>query len=368
MPIRGTGIDNCWETGMKSLFELFRSGSYLQFKWLTAVFLLITTSVACLGEERNDERTQIEVRDELPSEIDIYRQQFYELDAENRQFFYRGFILFLFLTGAGTLGFVWYNRKQSQKNMHALADLSKEVLSKNMELEKKHEEMSRIMSALAHDLRNSIGGIQALTSLMVNETNLTEEQRHWVRLMNSSSVQAMELICNIMDTEYSVQIPGTIEKQPHDIRMIVNNCVDMLEYKANEKKQTIHVNIEEGMMVPVNRSGIVRVICNVIGNAIKFSPVNASIFVELKMNKTFALLSIRDQGIGIPGELKEYIFDMFTDAKRKGTSGEQSFGLGLSIAKRIVDSHNGEIWFKTKEHEGTTFFIKLPMIAEEHSM
>jgi signal transduction histidine kinase len=64
--------------------------------------------------------------------------------------------------------------------------------------------------------------------------------------------------------------------------------------------------------------------------------------------------------------LKGKIFDAFTDAKRRGTSGEQPFGLGLSISRQIIEAHSGRIWFDSEENKGTTFFIELP-IAEQKS-
>ncbi|MBK7427455.1 MAG: ATP-binding protein [Saprospiraceae bacterium] len=100
---------------------------------------------------------------------------------------------------------------------------------------------------------------------------------------------------------------------------------------------------------------------NLIANAIKFSPENSEIQISLKKSGQTAICKIKDQGIGIPEEIKHQIFDLFTEAKRSGTSGEQSFGLGLAISKQIIESHQGKIWFESEEDEGTTFFIELPL-------
>jgi len=76
-------------------------------------------------------------------------------------------------------------------------------------------------------------------------------------------------------------------------------------------------------------------------------------------------ISVKDHGIGIPPEMKDKIFDMFTEAKRSGTAGEQSFGLGLAISKQIVEAHGGRIWFESRQGKGTTFFIDLPIELSE---
>ncbi|MCY1228904.1 Sensor protein kinase WalK [compost metagenome] len=69
---------------------------------------------------------------------------------------------------------------------------------------------------------------------------------------------------------------------------------------------------------------------------------------------------VKDEGIGIPPEMSEKIFDLFTEAKRPGTAGEQPFGMGLAISKQIVEAHKGRIWFENNEARGTTFIVDLP--------
>ncbi|HEY9197579.1 MAG TPA: ATP-binding protein [Mucilaginibacter sp.] len=73
------------------------------------------------------------------------------------------------------------------------------------------------------------------------------------------------------------------------------------------------------------------------------------------------LISVEDHGIGIPDEMKDKIFDMFTQAKRSGTAGEQAFGLGLAISKQIIEAHSGRIWFESLPGNGTTFYVELPV-------
>ena len=73
------------------------------------------------------------------------------------------------------------------------------------------------------------------------------------------------------------------------------------------------------------------------------------------------MIEVEDHGIGIPIEMEDKIFDMYTEAKRTGTAGEQPFGLGLAISKQIVEAHGGKIWFDSKPGNGTTFFVELPI-------
>ena len=82
----------------------------------------------------------------------------------------------------------------------------------------------------------------------------------------------------------------------------------------------------------------------------------------MECNAQRILISVTDVGIGIPPEMEEKIFDMFTEAKRPGTAGEQAFGLGLAISKQIVEAHKGKIWFESNRGKGTAFFVELPVL------
>jgi len=117
---------------------------------------------------------------------------------------------------------------------------------------------------------------------------------------------------------------------------------------------------------------------NLIGNAIKFSFPNSKIEVSIKcidkensslipvekLNTDPAgdiiLISVKDSGIGIADDLKQFVFNPFSEAKRPGTSGENANGLGMSISLQIAKAHGGNIWFESEEGKGTTFYFAFP--------
>ena len=102
------------------------------------------------------------------------------------------------------------------------------------------------------------------------------------------------------------------------------------------------------------------IIYDLVSNAIKFSPEGSAILVMAIDLENEIQVSVKDHGIGIPEKLKNQVFNMFTDAKRPGTAGEKSFGLGLSICKQIIEDHDGRIWFESDTENGTSFNFTLP--------
>jgi len=113
----------------------------------------------------------------------------------------------------------------------------------------------------------------------------------------------------------------------------------------------------------INREKIWRVISNLISNAIKFSPKGAVIYVIVNQKHQGVEICVKDYGIGIPDKLQQQVFNMFTEAKRPGTDGEKSFGLGLSICRQIVEKHSGRIWLKSESNNGSSFYVYLPAQA-----
>ncbi|RYY53870.1 MAG: HAMP domain-containing histidine kinase, partial [Chitinophagaceae bacterium] len=114
--------------------------------------------------------------------------------------------------------------------------------------------------------------------------------------------------------------------------------------------------------VYANRSELVRVVSNLLANAIKFSPFGSGIFVSMQLTDQGVEVVVRDHGAGVSQEKRKTIFDMDSGPGELGTDGEKSFGIGLSISKKILRAYNGKIGFRDAEGEGTEFFFVLPLL------
>lgn len=229
----------------------------------------------------------------------------------------------------------------------------KEALSA---LEQSQADNTRMMRIVAHDLRNPIGGMYSIATLMLDEPDRSEEDRVMLDLMKTSGQHSLELVDNLLQLQFSSE---ELKKEPVDIAEMLQYCVSLLHSKAEAKKQQLSLETVPATL-SASREKLWRVISNLIANAIKFSPNDAKIKVKMIKNELGIRILVKDEGIGIPAEMGEKIFDLFTEAKRPGTAGEQPFGMGLAISKQIVEAHNGKIWFENNEASGTTFFVELP--------
>jgi signal transduction histidine kinase len=262
---------------------------------------------------------------------------------------------------------VFMNWRRSKNNVMVLSELNHKITEQKhqletslTDLEDNSREKDRILRAVSHDLRNPIGGIASLTAMMLMEPGLDAEQLELLQLIQSTTNNSLELINEILEAT-GVLSSKTVTKQYVDINVLLSHSVELLRFKAAEKNQKIMLDVlESPEELYISREKIWRVLSNLISNAIKFSPQGSVITVKVATpDKDSVQISVNDHGIGIPDEIKDQVFHMFTEAKRPGTEGEKSFGLGLSICKQIIESHNGEIWFEGMPDGGTTFFIRL---------
>lgn len=258
---------------------------------------------------------------------------------------------------------IWRNTRKTIANLNAVTKLNGVIMQSNVALqdtvnalEESEVEREKMLRIVAHDLRNPIAAMISGADVLFWDQAPSDEQAMLVNAIQQSGQLAFGLIGQILQSGPDKK---KISKSEEDLSEIVQSCIDMLSYKGKEKRQTIYYDYERAM-VPVDREKIWRVFSNLLSNAVKFSPLESAIKVNLRKRSNLTVLSVQDHGIGIPDDLKGHIFLSTNDARRVGTAGEQSFGIGLSICKQIVEAHGGKIWFESVTGTGTTFFVELP--------
>lgn len=263
------------------------------------------------------------------------------------------------------VGVIYYNFRKSKKNIRILTLLNKQINEQKEQLELAANELTqsnrdkdRILSVVAHDLRNPVSGIMLLAETMLEDEE--ELDRNSLELIRKTSANSLGLINDLMEFRSDANIQKSQQYEIVDVKDLLEQVVHLQRLKAAEKQlQLVLHPTDQKLRVKVNKDKIWRVFTNIVGNAVKFSPPGSVIDIQITRLEHTALITVKDHGIGIPEDLKPVIFDMFTTAKRSGTAGERSYGLGLSICKQIVENHGGTIWFDSVAGEGTTFYVAL---------
>ena len=274
-----------------------------------------------------------------------------------------GFVVLAMGLAIILLGYKYW--MQSKQNVLKLTLLNRRISGQNISLnntlnslELSRQDNTRLLKIVAHDLRNPIGAICTAADLLLSDTeNLKPDSVELLEMIKGSGANSLQLIAELLQGKTESK---NLQKEPADMQEILRYCVDLIRFKAEEKKQ--HIVLEaESAEVLVNREKMWRVFSNLITNAVKFSPPGAEILVRLVTKPGSVLVQVQDPGIGIPDNLKASVFDIFSQAGRAGTAGEESFGMGLAICKQIVEAHQGRIWFESEPGKKTIFFVQLPL-------
>ncbi|WP_207632559.1 sensor histidine kinase [Foetidibacter luteolus] len=280
-----------------------------------------------------------------------------QLARNNRQktFYLAGLVMLILMTLAIIL-LIYNHLRRSSRHIREL-DLKNDALNKAYQgLEQSHKENNRLMRVMAHDLRNPISATRNLLFSLLNKQQLREyNEVH--QLLYDTSINCLNLINDLLNEkkEFSKENIESV-----NMASLLQNCVNLQQAKANDKHQQLKLEFEQ-VNVTLNAQKIWRAISNIIDNAIKFSPANSIIKIGLQKKEAAILISVRDNGIGMPEEVSKHIFSLPEKAQQSGTFGEESHGLGLSISKTIIEEHKGRIWFESLYGRGTSFYIELPL-------
>ncbi|MEX2567817.1 MAG: ATP-binding protein [Cyclobacteriaceae bacterium] len=249
-----------------------------------------------------------------------------------------------------------YNLKRSKSINRVISQQNIELQETLGALEQSQAENTKIMYMVAHDLRNPISSMVMMSDILLEDEKIEEDSRVLLEHIKTSGNHSLNLVKEMMQSNKNTE---NLKKELLEMDRMLHYCVELLHHKAQEKDQTLILEASP-VIVNVSREKIWRVISNLIANAIKFSPKGSDIRIGMKNNPDQVLITVKDQGIGIPDSIKEKVFELYTDGKREGTEGEKPFGMGLAISRQIISAHKGEIWFESQEGKGTTFFVALP--------
>lgn len=325
----------------RKLFEIYDArGEYATATIFSKKLIEIHDKEATLNSESGIDYIDYALKDEQVKSL------------ENRYFYQLALSILACVAFILAISMIFSIRKHLRRTEQQNSQMKKALGA----LEHSQADNTRMMRIVAHDLRNPIGGIYSLASMMLEEPDRSEEDRTMLDLMKTSGQNSLELVDNLLQLQFSSE---QLKKEPVDIAEMLKYCVALLKSKADIKKQQLNLEIVPAT-VTASREKLWRVVSNLIANAIKFSPNGAKIKIKMMQKKQSIRILVKDEGIGIPAEMGEKIFDLFTEAKRPGTAGEQPFGMGLAISKQIVEAHNGKIWFENNANSGTTFYVDLP--------
>jgi signal transduction histidine kinase len=286
----------------------------------------------------------------------------------------RNYLLLTILLVSGILGifvyFFYYYKKVNkllQSQSKNILEQKNQISEQNVKLQKSVNTQNKLFSIIGHDLRSplaSIFNISQLIGFYIEDENY-EALEKTKKMMDQKTEQILDLTDNLL----SWAISQTDSLKPHftplNLKEIFDDCLELYRPIAGDKNITIECSEKTDLLVWADRN-MVKTICrNLVNNAIKFTHKNGRIEVWYESRDQFALISIKDSGIGIDKSRLESLFEIGHEKTTRGTSGEKSTGLGLSVCKEFVDAMNGQIWVESETAKGSQFIFELLLYDPE---
>ena len=263
-----------------------------------------------------------------------------------------------------------YLEIQKQKNEieaqnRSISQQKKELETKNSELIKLNDEKHHLINVLAHDLRNPLTSSLCLADLFQSQPeNLSKDQIKSIEVIDNSIRKINTIVNQILDINEIESKNILLKPEPINLALILNEIVDNYRYALAQKQITIHSNLAD-LHAKLDRNYAILVFENLFSNAIKFSPNDKNIYVNLYEKDQKIRVEIIDEGPGISEQDIKKLFGRYQRQVTISSSGENPETIGLSIVKKYVDAQNGKVWCKSEPGKGATLIVEFPRFQEK---
>src|SRR3989338_10048109 len=224
------------------------------------------------------------------------------------------------------------------------------------------EEENRFIADASHEFRTPITSLKSQTEVSLRDKKLTLAEAKALLASNLEEADNLQTISDRLLELAQIEKPNYFVFTSLDLKTIINDAVAKVRSLAKQK----HIRIETGKIKTQKLEGdkkqLTEMLVIFLDNAVKYSQKKKSINLSTKVTGQSLIVKVTDQGIGIDGQDLPHIFERFYRSDKSRTNQYVSgYGLGLSIAKKIIDGHNGTIQVNSKKNQGTTFTIHLPL-------
>lgn len=240
------------------------------------------------------------------------------------------------------------------------------VLSDVTEQEKVEAERREFVSNVSHELRTPLttmrSYIEALTDGAWQDKNIAPR---FLQVTQNETERMIRMVNDLLQLSKMDSSDYKLEQERVDFVAFFHEVIDRFEMNVPEHITFKRELPPQHMFVWIDRDKMIQVLDNVISNAIKYSPDGGKIYFRITKQRHRILASIEDEGLGIPYDKVDKVFERFYRSDKARSRKLGGTGLGLAISKELVEAHDGDIWAKSREGKGTTVFIALPLMGQD---
>lgn len=253
-----------------------------------------------------------------------------------------------------TLALVVFNRLKVTRQQKAIIEEQK------IKVEQSEKYKEQFLANMSHEIRTPMHAISGMVKILKRNDH-PSSQDVYLNAMQTSSENLVVILNDVLDLSKIEAGKLEIEQIPMSPTSVIENVVQLLKFKAEEKGLELSSKLSENVpaLVMGDPARMNQILINLVGNAIKFTD-KGKVIVALSSENEQLKFSVTDTGIGIAPEKLEYIFEAFDQAKGSTARYYGGTGLGLNISKQLVVLQRGQIWVDSSEGQGSTFYVTLP--------
>jgi signal transduction histidine kinase len=236
----------------------------------------------------------------------------------------------------------------------------------NARLFRQADELNRLkdefLATVSHELRTPLSAVLGWSRMLVNGQLDPRKSRQAVEAIERNALAQAKLVDDILDVARGIAGNVKLEMAPLDLAAVAHSGAEAIAPTAAGKTIELDVRAPHAVMVMGDQARLRQVVWNLLSNAVKFTPVGGRVTVNVRAEGGEAELMVRDTGIGIPAAFLPYVFDKFRQADASFTRQHGGLGLGLAIARHLIELHGGSIAARSGgEAAGATFVVRLPL-------
>lgn len=248
---------------------------------------------------------------------------------------------------------------EKKDELYDLIDTLNSMISR---LEEAFQSEKEFTSDVSHELKTPLAVTLAECEYILKEERSGEEYRESLETIEKQTRRTMSMIQQLLQISRTIQKDSQIEKESFDLSILAEGLVEEISYVAGEQGITVRGDIEPGIEITADETLIMRVMMNLLTNAMKYRRNIADSWIEMRLQTAgdFVEIIVSDNGIGIAEKDLNQIFKKFYKVDKSRTRSGESFGLGLAMVKWIVEAHDGNVMVESKLGEGSKFTVLLP--------
>ena len=232
-------------------------------------------------------------------------------------------------------------------------------------LREANRQKDEFLATLAHELRNPLAPICAAAELLKNAKSMAPELRAATAILERQARQMTHLVDDLLDVSRITNGRIRLHPEPLELAELLKGVIETYRQSAEAARHQISLTAGgEPVYVSGDRTRLTQIFANILHNAVKYTPPAGRIEITLRVESRQAMVSIRDNGMGIPAEMLEHIFEPFAQLDRSYERADGGLGIGLTLAKKLIELHEGRIEARSAGRgKGTEFLVCLPAIA-----